>query len=155
MTYLLDRADRAILTCLQQDGRMTNAALAQAVGLSANATSERMRRLVRDRVIEGFTARVSPAKLGRPLLAFVEVKLERTGADVFAAFADAARDTAAIEECHMVAGGYDYLLKTRHRDMAGYRAFLSDTLLRLPGIRETHTYTVMEEIKANAPVPLD
>ena len=150
----LDRTDRAILTALQHDGRMTNAALAETVALSPNATAERVRRLVRDGIIEGFTARLSAAALGRPLLAFVEVKLERTSADVFDAFAQAARDTAAIEECHMVAGGYDYLLKTRHADMAAYRAFLSDTLLTLPGIRETHTYTVMEEVKAGGAVPL-
>ena len=150
----LDRTDRAILTVLHEDGRIAVTALAERVGLSPNATAERMRRLVRDGVIEGFRAVVSPAALGRTLLAFVEVKLDRTSADVFEAFATAARETDAIEECHMVAGGYDYLLKTRHRDMAAYRAFLSDTLLTLPGIRETHTYTVMEEVKTGGTLPL-
>ena len=143
----LDRHDRAILRHLQRDGRMSVAALAEAIALSPNATGERLRRLVRDGVVTGFHARLSPAALDRALLCFIEVKLERTAPDVFDAFAAAARRTDAIEECHMVAGGFDYLLKTRHRDMAAYRAFLADTLLALPGIRETHTFTVMEAVK--------
>ena len=151
----LDRIDRRLLDVLQRDGRITTSALAETIALSPNATAERMRRLVREGVIEGFHARISPQAIGRPLLAFVEVKLERTAADVFDAFAQAARDTPAIEECHMVAGGYDYLLKTRHADMVAYRAFLSETLLGLPGIRETHTYTVMEEVKADGALPLE
>ena len=146
-TTALDRHDRAILRHLQRDGRMSIAALAEAIALSPNATGERLRRLVRDGVVTGFHAWLSPTALDRAMLCFIEVKLERTAPDVFDAFAAAARETDAIEECHMVAGGFDYLLKTRHRDMAAYRAFLADTLLSLPGIRETHTFTVMEEVK--------
>ena len=81
------------------------------------------------------------------MIVFVEVKLERTTDDVFTAFAAAAKANPDIMECHMVAGGFDYLLKARVKDMTAYRAFLSDALLTLPGIRETHTYAVMEEIK--------
>ncbi|TFL18020.1 Lrp/AsnC ligand binding domain-containing protein [Jannaschia formosa] len=149
MSDALDRQDRLILHHLQRDARMPLTTLAEHVGLSPNATGERLRRLVRDGVVTGFHARLSPEALGRGLTAFVEVKLERTDSDVFAAFAEAVRDAPDIEECHMVAGGFDYLLKTRHRDMAAYRAFLSDTLLRLPGVRETHTYPVMEELRAD------
>lgn len=144
----LDRQDRAILRTLQSDGRISVTQLADKIGLSPNATAERMRRLQRDGVITGFHARLSPEALGRSLLAFVEVKLDRTSSDVFDAFAAAIRKAPDVEECHMVAGGFDYLLKTRHRDMAAYRAFLSDTLLSLPGVRETHTYAVMEEVRA-------
>lgn len=129
-------------------------ALADQIGLSANATAERIRRLQRDGVIEGFHARLSAKALGRDLLAFVEVKLDRTSADVFEAFAEAIRQAEDVEECHMVAGGFDYLLKTRHRDMAAYRAFLSETLLTLPGVRETHTYAVMEEVRSGAGLPV-
>ena len=147
-TNHLDRHDLKILRSLQRDGRLSIAALAEAIALSPNATNERFTRLMRDGVIEGFHARISPRALGRSLLAFIEVKLERTAPDVFDAFAEAAREADEIEECHMVAGGFDYLLKTRHADMDAYRRFLSDTLLALPGVRETHTFTVMEEVKA-------
>ena len=143
----LDRYDLSILQHLQEDGRMSVAALSEKIALSANATNERLRRLVRDGVIEGFHARVSAAALDRPLITFIEVKLDRTAPDVFEAFAEAVRSSDEIEECHMVAGGFDYLLKTRHRDMTAYRAFLADALLALPGVRETHTFTVMEAVK--------
>ena len=143
----IDRYDRAILREMVEDGRIPVTTLAERIGLSANATGERLRRLMRSGAIEGVHARVAPHVDGRPLIAFVEVKLERTAGDVFAAFAAAAARTEAIEECHMVAGGFDYLIKTRHADMAAYRRFLADSLLELPGVRETHTFIVMEAVK--------
>ena len=146
-TQTIDRFDRAILREMVDDGRIPVTALAERIGLSANATGERLRRLLRSGVIEGIHARLSPLADGRPLVAFVEVKLERTAADVFEAFAAAVAATDSIDECHMVAGGFDYLLKTRHADMAAYRRFLAETLLALPGIRETHTFIVMEAVK--------
>lgn len=150
----IDRLDRRLLSILQEDGRIPVTALAERIGLSPNATAERMRRLQRDGVITGFRATLSAEALGRGLLAFVEVKLDRTASDVFDAFAAAIRKAPDVEECHMVAGGFDYLLKTRHRDMAAYRAFLSDTLLTLPGVRETHTYAVMEEVPVGGAFPV-
>ena len=142
-----------MLRHLQRDGRMSVAALAAAISLSPNATNARLHRLVRNGVIEGFRAVVSPGALDRALVCFIEVKLDRTAPDVFDAFAHAAREAEAIEECHMVAGGFDYLLKTRHRDMTAYRSFLGEVLLALPGVRETHTFTVMEAVK-DEPGPL-
>ncbi|MGC1260724.1 MAG: Lrp/AsnC ligand binding domain-containing protein [Jannaschia helgolandensis] len=149
-----DRHDRNILEILQADGRIAMTALADRIGLSPNATAERMRRLQRDGVITGFRAVLSPAALGRGLTAFVEVKLDRTSSDVFDDFAKVIRRMDGVEDCHMVAGGFDYLLKTRHRDMAAYRAFLSETLLELPGVRETRTYAVMEVVVEHAALPL-
>ena len=149
-----DRHDRNILEILQADGRIAMTALADRIGLSPNATAERMRRLQRDGVITGFRAVLSPAALGRGLTAFVEVKLDRTSSDVFDGFARVIRLMDGVEDCHMVAGGFDYLLKTRHRDMAAYRAFLSETLLELPGVRETRTYAVMEVVVEHAALPL-
>lgn len=143
----LDQYDQRILRHLTEDGRMSITQLAEAIALSPNATSERMRRLQRDGVIAGFHARLSPAALGLGLTCFVEVKLDRVADDVFDAFATAARASDEIEECYLTAGGFDYLLKTRHRDMEAFRAFLTGTLLRLPGVRETHTFTVMEAVK--------
>lgn len=151
----LDRYDRTILAVLQKDGRIAITALAEHVGLSPNATAERMRRLQREGVITGFRATLNPAALGRGLTAFVEVRLDRTSSEVFDDFARVIRRMDGVEECHMVAGGFDYLLKTRHRDMAAYRAFLSDTLLDLPGVRETRTYAVMEAVVEGGALPLE
>jgi Lrp/AsnC family leucine-responsive transcriptional regulator len=149
-----DAKDRRILHELQSNGRLSNLELAERVHLSPTATAERVKRLTREGFILGYTARLSPEKLERGMIVFVEVKLERTSDDVFAAFAAAAKANRDIMECHMVAGGFDYLIKARVRDMAAYRAFLSDALLTLPGIRETHTYAVMEEIKNSAAIAL-
>ena len=150
----LDRSDRALLEQLQHDARLPITTLAERIGLSANATAERLKRLRRDGVIRGFTVRLAPEVLGRGLLVFVEVRLERTTPDVFRTFAEAARAAPEVLECHMVAGGFDYLVKTRVADMAAYRAFLSNGLLSLACVRETHTYAVMEEIKSDGPIPL-
>ncbi|BDA85868.1 AsnC family transcriptional regulator [Aureimonas sp. SA4125] len=149
-----DAKDRRILHELQSNGRLSNLELAERVHLSPTATAERVKRLTREGYILGYTARLSPDKLERGMIVFVEVKLERTSDDVFAAFAAAAKANRDIMECHMVAGGFDYLIKARVKDMAAYRAFLSDALLSLPGIRETHTYAVMEEIKNSAAIAL-
>lgn len=150
----MDKFDRTILGTLQRDGRIAITALAEEVGLSPNATAERMRRLQRDGVITGFHARLDPKTLGRGLTAFVEVKLDRTSSEVFEDFARVIRRLDGVEECHMVAGGFDYLLKTRHRDMDAYRAFLSDTLFELPGVRETRTYTVIEAVVEGGALPV-
>ncbi len=143
----LDRVDRRILALLQSDGRMSNLALAQAVHLSPTAVLERVRRLVREKFILGYEAKLNPQKLVAALLVFIEVVLDRTSPDVFDQFKAAVSNRPEIMECHMVAGGFDYLLKTRVADMPAYRDFLGSVLLSLPGVRETHTYAVMEEVK--------
>ena len=150
----IDRIDRRILAELQRDGRITNTDLAQRVGLAPTSMSDRMRRLQKAGYIAGFSARLDPHKLGFGLLVFVEVLLDKTTPDVFAKFAQAARAAPEVLECHMVAGGFDYLLKTRLADMAAYRRFLGDVLLSFPGVRETRTYAVMEEVKEAGPLPL-
>jgi Lrp/AsnC family leucine-responsive transcriptional regulator len=150
----IDQTDRAILAVLQREGRITNLELADRVGLSPTATSERMRRLLKDGFVTGFGARLDPQQLGFGLLVFVEVLLDKTTPDVFDRFAAAVNRSPEVLECHMVAGGFDYLVKTRVRDMAAYRTFLGTVLLGLPGVRETRTYAVMEEVKSDAPLPL-
>jgi len=146
--------DRNILKILQSEGRITNLQLAERVNLSPTAVHERVKRLTRDGYIEGYSARLNAGLLGFGMTVFVEVKLDRTTKDVFDAFARAANRAPEVMECHMVAGGFDYLVKTRVRDMAAYRAFLSDVLLALPGVRETHTYAVMEEVKVSTGLPI-
>ncbi len=151
---MLDRIDLRLLDILQRDGRITNAELAERIGLSPAATSERFRRLLKEGYILGFSARLNPQKLGLGLLAFVEVLLDKTTPDAFARFAEAVTRAPEVLECHMVAGGFDYLVKARLADMAAYRRFLGEVLLSLPGVKETRTYAVMEEVKNDGPLRL-
>lgn len=143
----LDRIDVQILDMLQRDGRLPNTRLAEAVALSATAVLARVQRLTRDRYILGYEARLNPRKLRAGLLVFVEVLLDRTTSNAFNEFKAAIQVRPEIMECHMVAGGFDYLLKTRHHDMDAYRRFAGQVLWDLPGIRETRTFAVMEEVK--------
>lgn len=150
----LDRIDRRILAALQAEGRITNLDLAERIGLSPTATAERVKRLTRDGFILGYSARLDPGKIALGLLVFVEVKLDRTTPDVFDEFAAAVRRSPEVIECHMVAGGFDYLVKARVADMTAYRRFLADVILSMPGVRETHTYAVMEEVKGDGMLPI-
>ena len=150
----LDRTDRRILHLLQADGRLSNLKLAEAVGLSPTAVLARTQRLTREGYILGYEARLDPLKLGAGMLVFVEVLLDRTTPNVFEAFKAAVQVHPQIMECHMVAGGFDYLLKTRMADMQAYRDFAGTVLWQLPGVRETRTYAVMEEVKSTARLPL-
>ena len=143
----LDRIDRKILSILQEDGRIANLKLAEAVALSPTAVLARVQRLTRDGFILGYEARLNPLKLGAGMLVFVEVLLDRTTPNVFDQFKAAVQVHPEIMECHMVAGGFDYLLKTRSADMNAYRVFAGNVLWQLPGVRETRTYAVMEEVK--------
>ena len=150
----IDAVDRRILRVLQEDGRLSNAELARRCNLSPAACFERVRRLRARKIITGFAAVVDPDAVGRGLLIFVEVHLDRTTGDLFDAFAEAVRRLPEVLECHMVAGGFDYLIKARLSDMDAYRAFLGDVLVKLPGVRETRTYAVLEEVKATTVLPV-
>lgn len=150
----LDPVDRRLLRVLQADGRLSNAELARRCNLSAAACFERVRRLRERKVITGYAALIDPVKVGRGLLIFIEVHLDRTTGDVFEAFADAIRRQPEVLECHLVAGGFDYLIKARIGDMDAYRDFLGNVLVRMPGVRETRTYAVLEEVKATTALPL-
>ena len=150
----LDRIDLKILDCLQRDGRLSNLKLAETVALSPTAVQARVQRLTKDGFILGYEARLNPLKLGAAMMVFVEVLLDRTTPNVFEAFKAAVQVHPEIAECHMVAGGFDYLLKTRMADMAAYRDFAGTVLWQLPGVRETRTYAVMEEVKNSTHLPL-
>lgn len=152
--YRLDRIDLNILRILQRDGRLTNVELARRVNLSATPCLERVRRLEREGYIRGYVALLDAERLDRGLQAFIEVRLDRTNPDVFRIFADTVAKLDEIQECHMVAGGFDYLIKVRVADMAAYRAFLGDKLSSIPGVAQTHTYMVMEEVKSTHEIPV-
>ncbi|MBK7617332.1 MAG: Lrp/AsnC ligand binding domain-containing protein [Vitreoscilla sp.] len=142
-----DKIDLRILRVLQKDGRISNLKLAEEVHLSPTAVLERVKRLTREGYILGYEARLNPVKLGAGLMVFVEVLLDRTVHDVMDSFRAAVQVRPEILECHLVAGGFDYLLKTRVSDMAAYRSFVGEVIWTLPGVRETRTYAVMEEVK--------
>ena len=150
----LDKIDRRILALLQADGRISNLKLAEAVHLSPTAVLERVRRLTREGFILGYEARLDPVKLDAGLMVFVEVLLDRTVQDVMDTFRAAVQVRPEILECHLVAGGFDYLLKTRVADMAAYREFIGSVIWALPGVRETRTYVVMEEVKNTSAIKL-
>jgi len=97
---------------------------------------------------------LDPQRLGLGLLVFIEVTLDKTTPDVFERFADAVKRSPEVLECHMVAGGFDYLVKTRVADMAAYRNLLGDVVLALPGVKESRTYAVMEEVKSDGALPV-
>ena len=149
----LDRTDRKILTILQNDGRIANSDLAKQINLSPTPTLERVKRLERDGFIERYAALLNPEKMQAAMTAFVEVVLDRTNEDVLSRFAAEVRKVPEIVECHMIAGGFDYLLKIRVENMPSYRRFMGSGLAQLPGIRATHTYTVMEKVKEDASFP--
>ncbi len=150
----IDRIDRKILMALQEDGRISNLKLAESVALSPTAVLARVQRLTRDGYILGYEARLNPQKLGAVMMVFVEVLLDRTSPNVFDQFKAAVQVRPEIMECHMVAGGFDYLLKTRCADMNAYREFAGTVLWQLPGVRETRTYAVMEEVKNSVALAL-
>ena len=150
----LDAIDLKILGELQRDGRLSNVALARRVGLSPTPCAERVRALEAAGVIGGYFAKLDAGRLDLGLTVFIEIAIARTSQGAFDQFAEAMRRIPQVQECHMVAGGFDYLLKVRVPDMAAYRAFLGDVLSRVPGIRETHSYAVMEQVKETQAVDL-
>ena len=150
----LDKIDARILRVLQSDGRISNLKLAEEVHLSPTAVLERVKRLTRDGFILGYEAKLNPDKLGAGLLVFIEVVLDRTTHDAMGLFKAAVQVRPEILECHLVAGGFDYLVKTRVADMQAYREFVGSVIWALPGVRETRTYAVMEEVKNTTMLPI-
>ena len=150
----IDAKDLKIMSALQKDGRISNLKLAEVVALSPTAVLARTQRLQRDGFILGYEARLNPAKLGCGMTVFVEVLLDRTTPNIFDAFKAAVLTHPEIAECHMVAGGFDYLIKLRVADMEAYREFASRRLWQFPGVRETRTYAVIEEVKDGGLLPI-
>jgi Lrp/AsnC family leucine-responsive transcriptional regulator len=149
----LDRVDRKLLARLQKDGRVPLSRLAREVHLTVTPTVERVRRLEAAGYIREYVAHLSPAKLGLSLLAYVEVQLDRTTPDAFERFKSAMLAHDEVLDCHMVAGGFDYLLKVRVTNMEAYRSFL-ERIATVRGVQQTHTYFVMEEVKSTHALPV-
>jgi Lrp/AsnC family leucine-responsive transcriptional regulator len=143
----LDEFDRKIIAVLRTDGRISVTDLAQRIGLSKTPCQVRLRRLIEAGVIRGFTALIDPAKLGLDHVAFAEVKLSDTREVALRAFNEAVQRIPEVEECHMIASSFDYLLKVRTSDIRRYRMVLGEKISSLPHVASTSTYVAMETVK--------
>ena len=144
---VLDKIDRAILDVLAHDGRVSMTELGARVGLSKTPVAARVRRLEANGVITGYRAELSPVRLGLAHIAFLEIRLSDTSETALQAFNAAVRKIAEVEECHMIAGGFDYLVKVRTHDIGEYRHVLSEKISRLPGVASTSTFVSMEAVR--------
>lgn len=143
----LDQFDRKILDAVVEDGRISITDLAVRVGLSKTPCQIRFKRLVSEGYIEGFRAILSPVKMQLDHVAFVEVKLSDTREEALRSFNEAVKKVREIEECHMIAGRFDYLLKVRTRDIGRYRRVLGEKISTLPHVASTSTNPAMETVK--------
>jgi Lrp/AsnC family leucine-responsive transcriptional regulator len=146
----LDEFDRKIIAALRADGRMTITDLAERIGLSKTPTQMRLRRLIDGGVIRGFRAIVDPARLGLDHVAFAEVKLSDTREKALGEFNAAVLRVPEIEECHMIASSFDYLLKVRTANIRDYRRVLGERISSLPHVASTSTYVAMETVRESA-----
>ena len=149
-TVDMDEFDRKILDVLRRDGRVTFTELAQRVGLSKTPCQQRVKRLVDGGVIVGFRAIVDPVKVGLDHVAFAEVTLSDTREEALREFNAAVRRIPEVEECHMIAGSFDYLLKVRTSDIRKYRSVLGEKISSLPHVSNTSTFVAMETVRESA-----
>ena len=150
----MDEYDRKILSVLSVEGRISMTALGERVGLSKTPVTARVKRLEEDGVITGYCATLSASKLGVEHIAFLEVKLSDTRETALDAFNQAVRAIPEVEACHMIAGGFDYLIKVRTSDIFAYRQVLGEQLSRLPNVASTSTYISMQSVVDTAPIEL-
>ncbi len=150
----LDQFDRKILDILAVDARISVTELARRIGLSKSPTQARLKRLEDHGIIQGYTALFDPIRLGRDHVAFVEVKLSDTREAALAAFNQAVIRVPEVEQCHLIAGAFDYLLKVRTAGMIGYRAVLAEKISTLPHVANTSTYVAMQAVKEEGLAPL-
>ncbi|MDJ0614239.1 MAG: Lrp/AsnC ligand binding domain-containing protein [Rhizobiaceae bacterium] len=146
----LDQFDIKLLEAIGDDARISVTELSAKIGLSKTPCHARLRRLEAEGYILGYRTLIDPVKLGLEHIAFVEVKLADTKASALTEFNEAVLKHPSIEQCHMIAGGFDYLLKVRTRNMSEYRALLGETISQLPHVAQTSTYVSMEAVKENA-----
>jgi Lrp/AsnC family leucine-responsive transcriptional regulator len=143
----LDRFDRAILRALAGEGRLSITELARRIGLSKSPTQARLRRLEAEGVITGYRALVDPIRLGLDHVSFVELRLRDTREAALAEFNAAVRQIPEVEQAHLIAGNFDYLLKIRTQSMADYRRVLAEHISTLPHVANSSTYVAMEAVK--------
>ena len=151
---MFDEADKAILTLLQRDGRLTNAEIADKIGLSQSAAHRRVKQLEAAGVIEGYAAKVNRAAAGLNILAYVVVKLESHAEDRLAAFEQQVNQIDEVVSCSAISGGGDYILKVAARDMDGFAQVALKKLARLPGVKDSSSNFVLSTMRQAAGWPL-
>ncbi|WP_297327647.1 Lrp/AsnC ligand binding domain-containing protein [uncultured Bartonella sp.] len=142
----IDRIDNRIIDALVENGRISITELSEKVGLSKTPCQLRLKRLVNEGYITGFRAVLNPAKMGMDHIAFAEVKLSDTREDALLAFNAAVKKIREVEECHMIASSFDYLLKVRTSDIKRYRIVLGEKISTLPFVASTSTFVVMQNV---------
>ena len=142
----IDRIDNRIIDALVENGRMSITELSEKVGLSKTPCQLRLKRLVNEGYITGFRAVLNPAKMGLEHIAFAEVKLSDTREEALRAFNTAVKKIREVEECHMIASSFDYLLKVRTSDIKRYRIVLGEKISTLPYVASTSTFVVMQNV---------
>ena len=140
----LSRIDRHLLRELQKDGRITYSDLGRRVGLSTTACIDRVRKLEREKIISGYTAVIDPEAVGQYLIVLIQVTLTKNSQQTFHDFNKAVKQLPEVQECYLISGNFDYLIKARLQDMNHYRKFLGETLLALPGVQDSVSLPVME-----------
>lgn len=150
----LNKIDRRILKLLQKDARISYAELARQVGLTTTPCIERVKRLERDGFIRGYTSLLNPEQLNAGLIVFVQIRLDRTSNTSFKQFEHGVTLLPEVQECYLVSGNFDYLIKARVADMAAYREFLGETLLTVPGVQESTSIVVMDAVKETLAIPV-
>lgn len=153
-TKELGTIDRNILRILQRNGRISYTDLAGEVGLSVTPCIERVKRLERSGYIQGYLARLNPKHLDAGLVVFVQIRLNRTSEENFEEFRRSVMELEEVQDCYLVSGNFDYLIKARVADMSAYRELLGNRILKLPAVQESTSYVVMEELKETLEVPV-
>lgn len=152
--YQLSKIDKNILRIMQDNGRITYAELARQVGLTTTPCIERVKRLERDGFISHYSTVLNPEQLNAGLIVIVQIRLDRTSKDNFAQFKEAVLELPQVQECYLVSGNFDYMIKVRLADMAAYRVFLEESLLSVPAVQESTSVVVMEAIKECLTIPI-
>jgi len=152
MKLEIDKIDRKILNCLQTDGRMSNADIAEQVSVSSATCHRRIQRLVDDGIILGFRAEVNPRAVDRDVLVVIGVVLEKSTPESFSTFEAAVTKFPFVLDCQCVAGDFDYFMKIRVRDVADFNRLHRREILTLPGVRQLRSFFVVKEVIDNAPL---
>ena len=152
---MLNKLDQKILNALQRDGRISFTELGKEVGLTTTPCIERVRRLEREGYIRGYTALLDAQQLEVGLVVFVQLRLNRSSKQTFEDFRRAIHKLEAVQECYLVTGSFDFLVKARVKDMAAYRDYLETSLLSIPGVQESTSIVAMETVKETLSIKLE
>ena len=144
---MIDQTDLKILELLQQDSKMKMKAIADAIGMTITPVYERIKKMERDGIIEGYSVRVDPRKLGYQLVAYCSVTLKEHSQKNLKQFESGVQQLSQVLECNHMSGSFDYLLKILVKDMEDYQLFISDRLAALENIGQVQSYFVMKSIK--------